>query len=419
MASTYPIRHVELSELPDFVSVGDHAFDSTWPTEEILKLESKMFEPGRYLAATDGAHIVGTAMSYPFTLTVPGGFAQAAGVSSVAVLPTHRRQGILTALIRRQLAEVAAAAEPLAVLFASESGIYRRFGYGTATEQYHLSILTGARQLSTRLTGAADPADGLTVRLADAQAAAKDLMAVYDTVRAAQPGMFGKSDRWWEAQLADPPFTREGYTPLRCALAQDGGGVRGYALYSGKPTWGEDGMPSHELLVRELFAVDGAANAALWRYLLGKDLVSEVNARMRPTDDPLLLLLADRRAARPRASDGLWVRIVDLPAALAARGYARDVDIVLEVDDQLLPANAGRWRLRAVGTPDAQASCERVTSEPDIALGVTELGAAYLGGTRLGSLARAGLVTGLRPGALATLSAAMAWDPLPWAPVMF
>lgn len=420
MARTYPIRQVDPSELPGFLAVGDHAFDSTWPAEELLKIESKLFEPGRYLAAFDGSQPVGTTMSYAFTLTVPGGFARAAGVSSVGVLATHRRQGILTALMRRQLADVAAAGEPVAALFASESGIYRRFGYGTATEHYHFSILTGARRMATGVAELDDETAGeLTIRLAEPQTASKDLMTIYDAVRAGQPGMISRSEQWWEALFSDPPFMREGQTPMRCVVAADGGAVRGYALYTAKPNWGEDGLPANELQVRELFATDPAANAALWRYLLAKDLVGQVNARLRPADDPLLLLLGERRAARPRASDGLWIRIIDLPAALTTRRYSGDVDIVIEVDDPLLPANSGRWRLRATGSQHAQPSCERTAAEPDIALGIAELGAAYLGGARLGSLARAGLVTELHPGTLAALSTAMSWDPLPWSPTMF
>jgi predicted acetyltransferase len=326
--------------------------------------------------------------------------------------------------MRRQLAEVRERGEPVAALFASESAIYRRYGYGLASEQYHFSILTSepALALATADEGgrtAAAP-DNLTLRLAEPQSAAKDLMSVYDAVRAGRPGMLTRSEQWWEVLLADPAFLREGYSPLRCVVAADVSGARGYALYSGKPEWGPDSIPAHELVVRELFAVDPAAYAAVWSNLLSRDLVAEVGARMRPTDDPLLHLLANRRAARPRVSDGLWIRLVDLPAALTRRSYARDVDVVIDVTDQLLPANSGRWRLRASGTADpVPPTCERVSAEPDIALGVMALGAAYLGGTRLGSLASAGLVTELRPGALAALSAALSWDPLPWSPMMF
>lgn len=158
----------------------------------------------------------------------------------------------------------------------------------------------------------------------------------------------------------------------------------------------------------------------MWHHLLSMDLVSEVVASRRPADDPLLHLLADRRNARPRVCDGLWIRLIDLPAALRQRRYAGPVDVVIDVTDPLLPANSGRWRLQAGGFGGAEPpSCERTSAEPDIALGIADISAAYLGGTRLGTLAGTGLVTELRPGTLAPLSAALSWDPLPWSPMDF
>ena len=164
-----------------------------------------------------------------------------------------------------------------------------------------------------------------------------------------------------------------------------------------------------------------AAAAALWHNLLTRDLIASVTAEYRPADDPLLFQLFDQRRARVQVNDGVWVRIIDLPGALTRRAYSCPVDVVLEVTDELLAGNAGRWRLRAdgPGAPNANASCERTDRPADIALDIRELGAAYLGGTRLGTLAAAGLVTELRPGALGGLSAAMTWDPAPWCPQIF
>jgi len=425
MATTYPypIRPVSVAELPAFWAVGEQAFNSTWPTEEALAHEAKVFEPVRSLAAFDGDQLVGTALAYTFGLTVPGGGVAAAGISWVSVLPTYRRRGILSALMRRQLDDISSGGEPVAALFASESAIYRRYGYGVASEQYSFCVRAGQRQLagsSTDQAAAAGQADALTVRLAEPQAASGGLKTVYDNIRAARPGMVTRTEQWWEVLLADPSFIRDGYSPQRCVVAADASGARGYALYTGKPQWGDDSIPAHQLVIRELFAVDPAACAALWRNLLTRDLVSEVHARMRPVDDPLLYLLADRRDARPRASDGLWIRLVDLPAALAGRRYACPVDAVIEVTDHQLPANSGRWRLRAGGLAETEPpTCERTSAEADLTLGIAELGAAYLGGTRLGALAGAGLVAEHRPGALAAVSAALSWDPLPWSPMMF
>lgn len=420
MTTNYPIRPIGDCELTDFILVGQQAFNGTWPTDKLVEHEGKIFDTERSYAAFDGDQIVGTAMSYAFGLTVPGGLVvDSAGISGVSVLPTYRRQGVLSALMRRQLADLSRGHEPVAALFASESAIYQRFGYGLACEQYSFALRASQRPLAPAAAGEAQLA-GLTIKLVDPQSAVKDLMTVYDTVRLGHPGMLTRTGQWWEVLLADLEFMREGYTPLRCVVAADGAEIRGYALYTAKPDWGVDGLPEHNLVVRELFAVDPAANAALWTNLLTRDLVAEIHARMRPADDPLLHLLANRRDARPRVSDGLWIRLVDLPAALASRRYASAVDVVIEVTDDLLPANTGRWRLRAHGPADpAPPACQRADADPDIKLSVAQLGAAYLGGTRLGSLAAAGQVTELRPGALAALSTAMSWDPLPWSPMMF
>ncbi len=176
------------------------------------------------------------------------------------------------------------------------------------------------------------------------------------------------------------------------------------------------GLPDCSLAVRELMAVDPAAGAALWHSLLDRDLVTSVTADLRSADDPVLYQLLDQRRARVRVADGVWVRIIDLPGALSRRAYSGSVDVVLEVTDELLAGNAGRWRLRADG---ADVSCARTDRPADLALDVRELGAAYLGGTRLGTLAAAGLVTELRPGTVNRLSAAMTWDPAPWCPQIF
>lgn len=418
MSISYSIRAVNESELLAFAHVGQQAFNSNWPIEQQLELDRQIFEPERSLAAFDDDRMVGTTLAFSFGLTVPGGgIVGAAGISAVAVLPTHRRRGILSALMRRQLTDIAAGGEPVAALFASEAAIYGRYGYGSAAEQYSFTINRGEGRLRPRPGGPVAPP---VLRLAEPRDSVADLRSVYDVVRATRPGMLTRSDAWWNVLLADPEFMREGSCPLRCVIAEDQSGPRGYALYAAKPDWGRDEMPAQVLWIRDLFAVDPAAAAALWADLLSRDLVSEVRTRMRPTDDPLLHLLADPRRARARVSDGLWIRLVDLPAALRERRYACGVDLVIEVADHLLPANEGRWRLQAGGPADqAEPTCERTAAAADIVLPVSALGAAFLGGTRLGALAGAGLVTELRPGTLAALSAALWWDPAPWSPMMF
>jgi predicted acetyltransferase len=429
----YPIRPITPDEFDSYQLVDQHGFNDGPMTEDVRRLVMSRFEFDRSLAAFDGGTPVGIAGAFSFRLSVPGSeLLPAAGVTWVSVLPTYRRRGVLSSIMRRQLEDIRGRGEPLAVLWASEAAIYSRFGYGRASWVLSLTLRRGEAALAA--TVVADR--GLVLRLADPPAALTELAKVYDTVLAGRPGLFVRNESWWQRTIYDPPEDRHGASPLRCLLAEDDSGPRGYALYSavGLPD-GEPFLPSDVLTVRELMAVDPAACAALWTNLLSRDLTSEFRARLRPVDDPLLFQLADPRRARPQPADGLWVRIIDLPGALAGRRYSCPVDVVIEVRDDILPANAGRWRLTtASGTGDAgaaedsgagdagrglAASCVRVTSAADLALDVTQLGAAYLGGTRLGTLAEAGLVTERRPGAVRQLSAAMSWDPAPWCPTIF
>jgi predicted acetyltransferase len=385
-----------------------------------MPLIRRLFEADRSLAAFDpalpaSAGPVGVAGAYTFGMGVPGATLPTAGVSYVAVLPTYRRRGILRSLMRRQLTDIAARGEPIAALWASETPLYGRYGYGQASTQASFNFRRGEGALAP--TAPADPA--LRLRLAAPGDATAELVKVYDAVLATQPGFFTRNDAWWDRVLKDSEEDRHGFSPLRCVLAEDDSGPRGYALYAGLGRWDDNTfLPDSRLVIRELIATDPAAGAALWRDMLSRDLVSEVIARLRPADDPVLFQLLDPRRARPQVTDGVWVRIVDLPKALTGRLYSCQVDAVIDVSDDLLPGNAGRWRLRAAG-PAGGVTCERTSQSADVALDIRELGAAYLGGTRLGTLAAAGLVSELRPGALATLSAALSWDPAPWCPKIF
>ncbi len=418
----YPIRPISPDEFDGFELVDQHGFHGSPMSESDRGRVLDRFEYDRSLAAFDGDMPVGVTLIYSFQLTVPGQeVLPAAGVTWVSVLPTHRRRGVLSSIMRRQLNDIRDRGEPLAILWASEAGIYGRYGYGRAS--WHLGFTFSRGEGTLAKTVPSDPA--LVLRLVEPSAALPELAKVYDTVLPSRPGLFARNESWWERTIRDPADERRGASPLRCLLAEDDSGPRGYALYSGlgQPDSGAF-LPAGVLTVRELVSADPVASAALWTDLLSRDLTTEFHARLRPVDDPLLSQLADPRRARPQLADGLWVRIIDVAEALAGRRYSGPVDVVLEVRDELLPANAGRWRLTTTPSgSDASrglaASCVRVTSAADVALDITQLGAAYLGGTRLGALAEAGLVTELRPGACLPLSAAMTWDPAPWCPTIF
>lgn len=414
---SYPIRAIEESEVAAYMAVLDQAFHSHYPPEAMTEYERITFELDRSAAAFDGDEIVGTSCVYTYRLSVPGGMADAGGISAVSVLPTYRRRGIMSAMIGHLLTELAGRGEAIAALFASEPEIYGRFGFGCASEHLRLTIPHGDGRLLPPGPTAPGQPGAPRLRVTDPQKARAELAAVHATLAASRPGVVDRDDRWWTARLADPEWARDGMTPTRWLIAEDDSGPRGYASYAVKPEGGEDGIPASRLRIHELVANDPAATVALWTDLLTRDLIGDVRASGRPVDEPLLQLLAGRRRARVTMVDGLWVRLTNVPAALTQRRYARSLDVVIEVTDSLLPANAGRWRLQA--DDGGQATCEHTTRAADLTAPVRALGAAYLGGARLGALAAAGQLAEHRPGSVAELSTAMSWDPAPWCTMVF
>ncbi|MFD7735410.1 GNAT family N-acetyltransferase [Kitasatospora phosalacinea] len=365
----------------------------------------------RTLVACADGRIVGGTTSFDFRLVVPGGaVVPAAGVAAVGVLPTHRRRGALTALMRRQLDDVRAAGEPLAVLTASEPVIYGRFGYGPATRRTEVSMLRGKVRVRT------PERDGeVVLRLADPVAELPRCEELYARLAAARPGTLLRRPGWEALPVLDVPAERGGFSPLQCVLAEDpeSGELLGYARYAVKSEWTDRGAAG-VVRVRVVQAELPWVAAGLWEFLLDLDLTERVEVPNLPVDDALLHLVSDVRHLVPRVVDGMYVRLVDLPGALRVRGYAAPVDVVLEVTDVFCPWNAGRWRLTAApGTP---ALCVRSGDPAELALDVRELGAVYLGGGSLAALAAAGLVRELRPGALESAAAAFRSGLEPWLP---
>lgn len=429
MAIPYPLRLITEDELPGLHTNHQHAFHAGPPSEAALARMHARIELDRTLGAFDGPVMVGVTSAYSFQMRIPGALAAMAGVTMVSVLPTYRRRGILSALMRQQLADIHARGEATAALFASEAAIYGRYGYGRASWHTSYEVHGGEGALAPDA-----PTDSaLRLRIAEPGTARAELAKVYQAALDERPGLYARNDAWWDRLLTDEPEDRGGASPLRCVIAEDPAGPRGYALFSALPSWdGASFLPDSSVSIREVMTADPAAAAAIWSDLLTRDLVTEFRAQVRPVDDPVLYLLADPRRLRPTIADGLWVRLVDVSAALGQRRYACPMDAVIEVTDGLCGWNQGRWRLTAgrPGGPAAAthtggeppgfaATCEPTSAAADIALPVSALGAAYLGGTRLGALAAAGQATELRPGAVAALSAAMSWDPAPWCPQIF
>ncbi|TSB30459.1 GNAT family N-acetyltransferase [Streptomyces benahoarensis] len=372
----------------------------------------ELMEPGRSLAAWDDDEIVGTAGAFSFGLTVPGGASvPAAGVTMVSVQPTHRRRGVLRAMMRRQLDDVRERGEPLAMLTASEPAIYGRFGYGAATQEMRIKVDT-TRVAEPDLPGS----DDVRLRLKEPAEALAACEAVYARTVAGRAGMLVRPPGWDRMMILDPEDDRDDDEgPLQCVVAEAGGEVCGYARYAVVADWSDAG-PQGTVRVWDLTATDPVVGAALWRYLFGIDLTTYVTARNLPVDDPLLHLVEDMRRCLIGLREAAFVRPVELGAALAARTYQRPVDTVLEVADPFCPWNEGRWRLSGDGTG---ATCERTTDPAELALSVRELSSAYLGGFTLSALAGAGRVRELRPGALAAASVAFGTDVAPWLPHEF
>lgn len=357
-----------------------------------------VMEFDRAISAWDGSTLVGTASSFSLRTTVPGGaLVPTGGLAMVSVAPTHRRRGLLRDMLRWQLEDTHRRGEPIAALTASEPAIYGRFGYGVATQWLSLAIDT----TQVRIPVPPEAAE-LTLRLVDPAEALADCEAVYARALRQRPGRLERPESWQRAELFDPPEGRGGGTPLQCVQAERDGEVVGYARYSVRGSWTDDSADG-QVSVRELEADDTTTYAVLWRYLADIDLTSVLTAAKRPPDDGIVPLVSDMRRARLRLRDAMHLRPVEVGAALAARTYQLPIDVVLDVRDDFCPWNAGRWRLSG---DSSGASCERTGDPAELALSVAELGAAYLGGTSLASLADAGRVTELRPGALAPVSVA-------------
>ena len=390
------IRPVTDEEFPAYTRVTSAAFGHVPKDEEVEDWRAAT-DLTRTVAVFDGGEIVGTAGAWNLDLTLPGlATIPVAGVTAVGVRPTHRRQGLLRRMMQFQLDDVVARGESVAILTASESVIYGRFGYGLASSEVRVAIDSDRDEFVAPID---DP--GRT-RIVDAATAGKVLPEVHDAARRLQPGDITRSQPYWDMILRDRESDREGQSAAFYAVHEDPSGqADGYVRYRFKHDW-EHGLARNEVHVQDLVGLNPTAEASLWRLLLDIDLAATVIAGARPVDEPLRWLLSDPRQLRVlHQSDDIWVRILDVPAALAARRYEVSDRIVVEVTDPFRPSNDGRYVID--GGPDG-ASCARTDDDADIGLGVAELGALYLGGTSAVALAYAGRVREQTTGAAGRLN---------------
>jgi predicted acetyltransferase len=377
------------------------------PEEKEIWLGRAEFD--RYLGAFDAEEMVGTSGSLTCEMVVPGGAViPFGGITAVSVNPTHRRRGVLTMMMRRLLDDTRAHGESIAALWAAESSIYGRYGFGAAIEGGALALDRSHAVLRDQT-----PPSG-RVRIMASEEARSLIPEIYSRATAAIPGTILRNEADWRIYFFDPEHWREGATSARYAVYESGGEARGFACFRAKENWGGD-IPGHELQIDDLQAVDADAYRSLYRFCFGIDLVKTIKVRNRRAHEPILHLLVDPRRCQRTPLDRIWVRIVDVASALSLRRYAAEGEIVLEIHDHMLPELGGRFLLR--GGPDG-ADCARTDRAAEVAIDASDLAACYLGDSRLPQLAWLGRVSG-DPRAIHLAHLMLQWPEQPWCTASF
>jgi predicted acetyltransferase len=401
-----PERFAELLKAAE-VAFGEDIDD------DLIKRIEAVSDKERFVGAFDGESIVGTAGVFGFTMTVPGGEVKAGGVTWVTVMPSHRRQGLMSAMMRLMLDDCRGRGEPVAILWAAEAAIYQRFGYGMATT-------TLDAEASSQAVGFAPgaPREG-SFRLIPAGQGHELVAPVYEAVRARTPGFLARSEASWVGRLPLAEKDAKGGEVRRLVVYETDSGPEGYAVYKTKSKWDSAG-PASTAVVDEAIGCTPRGTREIWRYLLELDLVRTLKVGHLPTDHPLFTLAAEPRRLGLKYGDGIWLRILDVAAALEARswgaGGGADGSLVFELADDYCPWNAGRWRIEATG---GRAHVTRTTDAADVAMTANELAAMYMGEFGATSLAAAGRMTELRPGGLAAADSLFATAVKPWCPQDF
>jgi predicted acetyltransferase len=378
------------------------------PKPESAERFAALLELDRTRCAFDEGQMVGTCGAFSLEMAVPGGTVACGGTTMVSVLPSHRRQGVLAEMMTAHLDDVTARGEPIAALWASESSIYGRFGYGGAAEVLEIEIPRTHVGLH-RLAPPRHP-----VRIIDKEQAKVLLPGIYERIWRSYPGAYRRGEGWWTHRWFEAPPSPEEGTSMRYALSVGPGGEpSGFVQYRQQSKW-EKQHGAGRIKVAELVGTDPESWSGLWAFVLNQDLVATITAD-RPPHDPLFDLLGAPRRVVARISDSLWVRLMDVPAALERRRYLGPGVVVLEVHDPLGRAG-GRYRLEV--SESGEALCAPTQAAAEIALDLEDLGACYLGRSRLRELARAGRLSGDHT-ALTRADTLFSWQPQPWCPEVF
>jgi predicted acetyltransferase len=393
------------------LEMDESAFGEDSHEEDINSPVFEVLDDDRTFVAWDGDQIVGTCANFTLTTSTPGGSLPSAGVTFIGVRPTHRRRGVMTAMLAKLHADGLARNEPVAVLWSADAAIYGRFGYGLATQRVSVEIPHAHAELLNAPTDST-----LRLRMVDSANDFELIAPIYRGVEQSRGGVLGIDERWNRRHVYNPPHFRDGATRVQTVVAEDDNGVRGFVRYALKSSWPSGRYAEGTVVLYRLMSADTAAHAALWRYCLSVDLMTKTTWWNLPVDDPLLTWLEHSRQTNRQTTDALWLRILDLPTALAGRTYSRDIDMTIDVVDSRIVENAGTWRLSA--GPEG-ASCTRSSGAPDLTLDIRSLGATLLGGPTLQSHGDAGWITEHTEGALAAASAAFRSERAPYCPFVF
>jgi predicted acetyltransferase len=400
------LRPVTDDEFRRFLGLLENAFAFDASSDDVGEIRS-VTELDRTIGVFDSGKLVASAGAFSFELTLPGGILEpAAGVTFVTVRGTHRRRGILRRMMDHQLDDVADRGECLALLTASEGAIYRRFGYGPASYEANWSIPTENHRFIE------PPHAPGRLRVVDKAEAAATYPAIYDRCRRTITGAVDRRDEWWTGWFTDRERDRDGASARYYVLHEDANGEPdGYLAYRLRRKW-DHGLPDMTLVIEQLHGASDDVEAVLWQYALEHDLVGTISATGRPVDETLRWRLTDpRRLTCSQLVDGVWARLLDIPRALEARRYRASDTLALGITDPFRPGNDGTYLVE--GSPDG-ASAARTDRSPDLSMDVADLGSIYLGGVTPSSLARAGRIQELTPGALTRGDAFFSAAPLPW-----
>jgi predicted acetyltransferase len=409
---TIEVRIMRAGEIPRLREVLSTAFGGGDPESDWDIVWEKVFEHDRIMVATEGDEIVGAGGSFSFTMTVPGAEIPAAGLTIVGVLPTHRRKGILTKLMRFHFEDARSHGEPVSILWASEEVIYQRYGYGMASEQLGIDMHRGQGEFRN------DTGPAGRLRLLTEEEALKVFPDVYDKVRRETPGMLVRDPDWWKYhRLYDPKSSRGGSSPYYRLVWENDGQVEAYAVYRVKESWDDaTGLPKGEVTVAETMSTTPQSHRELWRYLFSLDLTGKVVAYFNSIDDPIQQMVMKPRHLRLRKNDGIWLRVVDVKPALESRLYGTEGTLTFELTDTFLEDNQGTWKLTVSGGHPEVVS---TTDPADLRMDAGDLGAVYLGGMTFNQLHRAGRVVEVVGGAVERADSMFHSNRAPWNPELW